>query len=102
MSILTAPSAFQAPFAWRTVKFGVCVPDQSTEFGSIGLSWALSTSMCMRVRYVGSLRICAEISVLAIEDGTVQVGLSTTPVISAVSVGEGFSVLPAMTRERRT
>ena len=31
MSIFTAPSAFQAPFCWRTVKFGACVPDQSTE-----------------------------------------------------------------------
>jgi len=44
------------------------------------------------------LRICVEISVLAIEEGTVQVGLRTTPVISAVSVGEGFSVLPTITR----
>ena len=39
MSILTAPSALKVPICWRTVKFGVCVPDQSTECGSIGLSW---------------------------------------------------------------
>ena len=36
MSILTAPSALKVPDCWRTVKFGVCVPDQSTECGSIG------------------------------------------------------------------
>ena len=42
------------------------------------------------------MRICAEISVFAIDDGTVQVGLRTTLVISAVSVGEGFSVLPTI------
>ena len=29
---------------------GVCAPDQSTERGSIGLSCASSTSMCMRSR----------------------------------------------------
>ena len=36
--------------------------------------------------------------VLAIDDGTVQVGLRLTLVISAVRVGEGFSVLPTITR----
>ena len=50
MSILTAPSAFQVPDCWRTVKFGVWAPDQSTECGSIGASLAPSTSMCMRER----------------------------------------------------
>jgi hypothetical protein len=44
------------------------------------------------------LRICAEISVFEIDDGTVQVGLRLTLVISAVSVGDGFSVLPTITR----
>src|SRR5262245_46209668 len=98
MSILTAPSALKVPECWRTVKFGVCVPDQSTERGSIGLSWASSTSMCMRERYPGSFRICADISDFAIDDGTVQVGLRMTLVISAVRVGEGLSVLPTTTR----
>ena len=50
MSILTAPSALKVPDCWRTVKFGVCVPDQSTERGSIGASLAPRTSICMRER----------------------------------------------------
>jgi hypothetical protein len=46
--VLVIDVVAEVPFCWRTVKFGVCVPDQSTECGSIGLSWASSTSMCMR------------------------------------------------------
>jgi hypothetical protein len=46
--VLVIDVVAEVPFCWRTVKFGVCVPGQSTECGSIGLSWASSTSMCMR------------------------------------------------------
>src|ERR1700694_4141165 len=98
MSIFTAPSAFQVPDCWRTVKFGVRAPDQSTDCGSIGASCASSTSLCMGEREPGSCRICAEISVFEIDDGTVHAGLRLTLVISAVSVGDGFSVLPTITR----
>src|SRR5260370_38227545 len=102
MSILTAPSAFQVPDCWRTVKFGVCVPDQSTECGAIGASLAPSTSICMRGGELGSLRICAEISLFEIEGGRVQVGLRLTLVISAGGVGEGLSVVPTSLRQGRS
>ncbi|WP_247342637.1 hypothetical protein, partial [Bradyrhizobium sp. 132] len=46
--VLVIDVVAEVPFCWRTVKFGVCVPDRSTECGSIGLSWASSTSLCMR------------------------------------------------------
>ena len=42
--------------------------------------------------------MCRMISFLVIESGTVQVGLRLTAVMKAVSVGDGLSILPTMTR----
>jgi len=71
--------------------------DQSTDRGSMERR-AHRAHPLHAGEIAGSFRICAEISVFAIDGGTVQVGLRLTLVISAVSVGEGFSVLPTITR----
>ena len=40
----------------------------------------------------------AKISFLVIDSGTVQVGLRSIAVMYTLSVGEGLSILPTMTR----
>jgi len=77
--IFTAPSGIPVPDCWRTVKFGVRAPDQSTACGSIGASLSIEHAPCA-CGEIGRVftHNAAEISVFEIDDGTVQVGLRLT------------------------
>jgi len=72
---------------WRTVKFGVWVPDQSPSEDRSGCR-AHPALPCACARDSPGLFAYVRRFVFAIDDGTVQVGLRLTLVISAVSVGE--------------
>jgi hypothetical protein len=63
------------------VKFGERSDDQSTDCGLISSSRAPSTRMCIRLKYLGSRRMCRMISFFVMDSGTVQVGLRLTAVI---------------------
>jgi len=98
MSILRLPSALKPPESWRTVKLGERSDDQSTVL-RIDLLVAAAEYTHMHPAQIG--RIPAHVSPdLAFGDrerhgpGRIEM----TAVMKAVSVGDGLSILPTMTR----